>query len=294
MEASPDNVELCEGESMQIGIDAEACRSGTEIDVDQSEDHERIQFELSDDDKSTLEDAENEEGAFSKMAIGDNVDAWTCVVELGGSDTYRDIQAAQASGVIPTHYLPDVGVKSKSRVENVSVPEPRVESSPVAYNCNCGEAAPVPVASVPPEVEERIRTLCGNLVQMDDFVKRLEMIFNQSIGRIDDQLRSMTVYQKKNNNAITEAQAVIQALVAEVGEERVQQRMQDLHSQMQSRQYEAFGRDFQVYQGGGGRGKQGQCYTPYRERNNWDYQQAQSDNDQWRRRGRGGRRGGHF
>lgn len=180
----------------------------------------------------------------------------------------------------------------------------------------------LPSADVMTATEAKLRfsDLNAKCVQLNDVLARLEMILNQSVGRIDDQLRAQGGFQKKNSMAISETQGVIQALVAEIGEERVQARMQELHLQYQARQHEHFGRDFPTQHNGRGKSfhaQQGaqrervaweQSSTgQYRERNAWDSgssgQQREKGAwesvaverdgaDQWRRRGRGGRRNG--
>jgi hypothetical protein len=149
-------------------------------------------------------------------------------------------------------------------------------------------------------VNEQFRVLENKYVQQKDVIDRLEMIFNQSIGRLDDQMGAQSSFQKTNSIAISEMRGVIQAIVSVIGEEAVQAKMQEIHSrQGQQRNHEAFGRDPQGRQqpwnvSGNPRGKQN-FYTQQRDRNSWDFQGgAQEGGEVWRRRGRGGRRGGPF
>jgi len=132
-----------------------------------------------------------------------------------------------------------------------------------------------------PDSEVRLRDLQGKYVQLKDVVDRLEMIFNQSMGRVDDQLSNLTSHQKRNANGIAEVRGVIQALVAEAGEDRVQARMHEASQSMQARGYAQFGGDFG--QGGG-------YYRQRQAAGGWDMVGGGSG-----RRGRGGgKRGGYY
>jgi len=136
------------------------------------------------------------------------------------------------------------------------------------------------------ELLEKCKELQVKYVQMKDVLERMEMIFNQSVGRLDDQFGSMAAHQKRNSGAIFEMRGVVQAIVAEVGEEAVNARMVSVQQQQGGRQADYFGREFHhghapppAHQHGPGRSR-GDFHASYPD-----------NNDQWRR-SRGGRGGG--
>lgn len=143
-------------------------------------------------------------------------------------------------------------------------------------------------------VLERLNDLQGRYVQLKDVVDRLEMIFNQSVGRLDDQLNAQITHSKRNTAAVFEIRGVIQALVAEVGEEAVKARIQAMQQQAAVRQHELFG-------GGGfsGRPRGPQRYPDQNAGGGWNRQTRdeveggfayQNGGEQWKRKGRGGGR----
>ena len=88
------------------------------------------------------------------------------------------------------------------------------------------------------------KRLDGGLTQLKAVVDRLELIYNQRLAALEEQWTSQQGHQKKIFNAISELRVIVQALVAEVGEEVVNARVVAIQQQQRSRQHDAFHRDF--------------------------------------------------
>ncbi len=95
---------------------------------------------------------------------------------------------------------------------------------------------------------EKIKDIQSKYDQTKDVIERLEMIFNQAVGRLDDQMSFNVTHQKRHSNAIHELRSVVQALVAEIGEEVVNSRMMSLQLQGPGRQHDS-GRDYNFASG---------------------------------------------
>ena len=158
---------------------------------------------------------------------------------------------------------------------------------------------PCDTAHMIDELVEKSKDLHGKYVQLKDVLDRLELIFNQAIGRLDDQVSVSVTHQKRHSNAIQEIRGVVQALVAEVGEEAVNSRMLSLHSQSSSRQFEVFNRE--MGNGGGDRPGQYKGSGEYTHRPAYSHRGSNGgheyggpgyvdNSDYSRRRGRGGGR----
>jgi hypothetical protein len=88
------------------------------------------------------------------------------------------------------------------------------------------------------------KRLDGGLTQLKDVVDRLELIYNQRLAALEEQWTSQQGHQKRFFNAISELRVIVQALVAEVGEEAVNARVVAIQQQQRSRQHDVFHRDF--------------------------------------------------
>lgn len=88
------------------------------------------------------------------------------------------------------------------------------------------------------------KKLDGSLTQLKDVVDRLELIYNQRLAALEEQWTSQQAHQRRFFNAISEMRVIVQALVAEVGEEAVNARVVAIQQQQRSRQHDAFHRDF--------------------------------------------------
>lgn len=118
-----------------------------------------------------------------------------------------------------------------------------------------------------------LKLLWGKFTDLRDAVTRFELLLNQGLSRLDAQVNSVVAQQRKDSRAIFEMRGVIQALVAEVGEDQVDARLQAAQHQALLRQQEVFHRDFSSRgRGGGG------WVTQTSVRPNFD------SNDHWRRK----------
>jgi len=97
-----------------------------------------------------------------------------------------------------------------------------------------------------------------------------QLLMNQSFARIDAQQNTVVAQQRKDSRAIFEMRGVIQALVAEVGEDLVDARIQTAQQQALLRQQEAFHNKFSNRgRGAGGWMTQSSARPPFDANDHW-------------------------
>lgn len=138
------------------------------------------------------------------------------------------------------------------------------------------------------------KRLDGGLTQLKDVVDRLELIYNQRLAALEDQWTSQQGHQKRFFNAISELRVIVQALVAEVGEEAVNARVVAIQQQQRSRQQDGFTKEFGAH---GANAQRSHAFSgAFRgPRGGWsgtNHRQMGKENeeeggDPWRRRARG-------
>lgn len=129
------------------------------------------------------------------------------------------------------------------------------------------EAPPAPCAA---QNVDNLKALWGKFTDLKDAVDRFELLMNQSFGRIDAQLNTVVAQQRKDSRAIFEMRGVIQALVAEVGEDLVDARIQAAQQQALLRQQEAFHNKFSSRaRGAGGWVTQTSARPPFDSNDHW-------------------------
>lgn len=116
------------------------------------------------------------------------------------------------------------------------------------------------------EADLRVQTLEAKLRDCEHSLTRFGMLLDQTAGRLDDQLYQLVGQQKREARSHHEMRGVIQALVHEVGLDKVNARLQA-----------------NAAQPGGGQ-PPGGCFS-HRGR------QQQEHQEQWKYQQRGGRRG---
>jgi hypothetical protein len=133
------------------------------------------------------------------------------------------------------------------------------------------QEAPPPTG--PTQGVDSLKLLWGKYTDLKDAVDRFELLINQSFARLDSQQSAVIVQQRKDSRTIFEMRGVIQALVAEVGEDLIDARIQATQQQALLRQQEAFHKNFSCR----GRGAGG-WMTQTSARASYD------TNDHWRRK----------
>lgn len=170
-------------------------------------------------------------------------------------------------------------------VEEVPATQPGQPSE--SWVCMVEEESPqTPPLPCSKQAVDDLKLLWGKYTDLKDSLHRFELLLNQGLCRLDAQLNTVVAQQRKDSRAIFEMRGVIQALVAEVGEELVDSRLQAAQQQALLRQHEVFHRDFSSRsEASRGRGAGGTWVTP--TRGGASHYDA---NDHWRRKAKTGKR----
>lgn len=93
--------------------------------------------------------------------------------------------------------------------------------------------------------QHRLDVLEAKLKDLDQALIRYGILFEQAIQRIDGQLHQISSQQRQDSRALDDSRRTIQALVSEVGQEKIKELVQNMQQESRQRQQQAFG-------GGGG------------------------------------------
>lgn len=169
-------------------------------------------------------------------------------------------------------------------VEEVSASHPGQPSE--SWGTIVEETPQTPPVPCSRQAVDDLKLLWGKYTDLKDSLHRFELLLNQGLCRLDAQMNAVVAQQRKDSRAIFEMRGVIQALVAEVGEELVDTRLQAAQQQALLRQHEVFHRDFSSRgDASRGRGAGNNWTTPVR--GGASHYEA---NDQWRRKTKGMKR----
>jgi hypothetical protein len=248
-----------------------------------------------------------DEGALnSPTALSSDTDALSLALEgipVGGElsldmDSVSNTDAVRGSWADEVEpFAEPIGPVNATieRTESVSA-TPTIERTPTADN----RAANVDIASDRIKwVEERVKSLERENAHLTDVLTRFELIMNQTMGRTDDALRDISVYQGKSRNVMNELKTQMAAVIHVVGKPAVQEAIKTTAEEAKNQP--AF-RSNSTMRGrhGGGDGddhyQQQQPYSAPASRGSWQQRGGGGGgyrgNNGGGYRGRGGRGGG--
>lgn len=152
---------------------------------------------------------------------------------------------------------------------DLSSPETERPSEAHTSWANMVEQEAPPATSAAQGVDD-LKFLWSKYTDLKDSLDRFELLMNQSFARIDAQQNTVVAQQRKDSRAIFEMRGVIQALVAEVGEDLVDARIQTAQQQALLRQQEAFHNKFSNRgRGAGGWMTQSSTRPPFDANDHW-------------------------
>ena len=136
-------------------------------------------------------------------------------------------------------------------------------------------AAPLPPPAPSPlsqsdMVSAILQRQSARISQLEDVVNRFQMIIDQSLGRLDGDVQRLTANHSRTTQALTELRTARDAIFAEIGPERMQERLRAPRVEPQ------FGQGH-VFRGRGGSaagGDRGGAYEPEFDDGRWQQQQG--------------------
>lgn len=114
---------------------------------------------------------------------------------------------------------PQAAVEVSSPQTVVKVPSPKTPKDPPPQR----EAA----------LEDRLKVLEAQAKDLEHVCTRYGLLLEQATGRLDDQYSQMLAQQRKDGKSLQEMRRVIHAVVAEVGSDSVEARLQSQQPQYQ-------------------------------------------------------------